>query len=75
MQANVLPTQLSATFDIRLAIDVNHKNVEETIQKWCQEAGDQVRYEFMVQNPRVDTTRIDESNQWWMEFKKQCDKM
>lgn len=31
VQANVLPEQLSATFDIRLAVDVDHDEFEQTV--------------------------------------------
>ncbi|XP_025207029.1 aminoacylase-1-like isoform X3 [Melanaphis sacchari] len=74
-QVNVVPTELSVTFDIRLAIDVNIEKMKKTVQEWCCNAGPGVYVKFKDNPIRVRPTKIDNSNPWWIAFKNECDKM
>lgn len=74
-QINVVPPELSVAFDVRLSIDISIEEIEKTIRKWCEEAGEGVTLKFIERNSFVPPTKIDENNPWWVAFKKECDKM
>lgn len=74
-QLNVVPTEISVTFDIRLAIDMDIEKMKETVQEWCLNAGPGVYVKFKNNPIRVKPTAIDNSNPWWIAFKNECDKM
>ncbi|XP_026817321.1 aminoacylase-1-like isoform X2 [Rhopalosiphum maidis] len=74
-QINVVPTELSVTFDIRLAIDIDIEKMKETVQEWCRNAGPGVYVKFKDNPIRLKPTKIDNSNPWWIAFKNECDKM
>lgn len=42
---------------------------------WCKEAGEGVTIEFEQKNPKVGATQLDESNIYWIAFKKAADEM
>ncbi|XP_076652438.1 aminoacylase-1 [Halictus rubicundus] len=73
VQTNVVPTSLTAIFDIRLDPSVDHEEFEAMIKKWCQEAGEGVTYSFEQKNPKIENTKLDDSNPYWLAFKKTCD--
>lgn len=72
---NVVPSELSAAFDVRLSVDVDHDAIEDTIKEWCHEAGDGVRLDVIKKNKKTVPTKLDDSNPWWLKFKSECDKM
>ncbi|XP_037050135.1 aminoacylase-1-like [Bradysia coprophila] len=74
-QANVIPPTLSATFDIRVANDVNVEDLKKTIQRWCQEAGGDIEMKFIAKNPKAPATAINDSNPYWVAFKSAVDEM
>lgn len=74
-QINVVPPELIVGFDIRLSIHIDIPELEKTVAKWCEEAGEGVTIEFLKKSPFVRPTVIDEKNPWWVIFKKECDKM
>ncbi|XP_020294472.1 aminoacylase-1-like [Pseudomyrmex gracilis] len=75
VQTNVLPEELNAMFDIRLAPTVDHDEFENTIKRWCEEAGPDVTYCFEEKNPKIENTKLDSTNPFWLAFKKTCDEM
>jgi len=62
-------------FDIRIAPSVDHEEFEATIKRWCEEAGSDVTYYFEEKNSKVENTKLDHSNPFWLAFKKTCDEM
>lgn len=74
-QTNILPAKISVNFDIRLAIDVDIKRMEETVQEWCRNSGPGVTVKFKEDIIYSKPTKIDNSNLWWVAFKKECDNM
>lgn len=74
-QTNVVPPELTVNFDVRLGVDVNVSKMENTVLKWCKEAGEGVSVEFIEKNPYIQPTSINEENPWWVTFKNECDKM
>jgi len=74
-QLNVVPPELSAGFDVRLAVDTDRRTMEDIITGWCHEAGDGVRLDVSKTNEQTIPTKLDDSNPWWLKFKSVCDEM
>ncbi|XP_011881363.1 PREDICTED: aminoacylase-1-like isoform X2 [Vollenhovia emeryi] len=72
VQTNVIPIELYAMFDVRLSSTIDHDELEATIKRWCKEAGPDVTYSFKEKNPKVENTKLDDSNPFWIAFKKAC---
>ncbi|XP_059223911.1 aminoacylase-1 isoform X2 [Stomoxys calcitrans] len=70
VQSNVVPPVLAATFDMRLAIDVNLKEFEEQLKQWCNEAGGDIEWEWLCRIDTAPATKIDETNAYWVAFAK-----
>lgn len=75
VQTNVIPAELYVTFDIRITPSVDHEEFEATIKRWCEEAGPDVTYSFEEKNPKIENTKLDDSNPYWIAFKKCCDEI
>lgn len=75
VQSNVVPEKLTAVFDIRLAVTVDHVEFEAMINQWCKEAGEGVTIEFEQKNPYVECTKVDASNPFWTAFKAATDEL
>lgn len=75
IQTNVIPAEFYATFDIRITPSVDHEEFEATIKRWCEEAGPDVTYSFEKKDPKVENTKLDDSNPFWLAFKKCCDEI
>ncbi|XP_055684952.1 aminoacylase-1-like [Lutzomyia longipalpis] len=75
VQSNVVPPLLTIGFDIRLAVDVDHTEFLQQLQKWCDEAGGGIEIEFEQKEPPVPKTTLDESNIYWVAFKSAIDEM
>ncbi|XP_075970877.1 aminoacylase-1-like [Anticarsia gemmatalis] len=65
VQINVLPERLSVSFDIRIAADADHEEFENMIIRWCKEAGDGVTFEYVVKNPQVKSTILNDKLAFW----------
>ncbi|XP_060241338.1 aminoacylase-1 isoform X1 [Meriones unguiculatus] len=72
---NVVPSTMSASFDFRVAPDVDMKAFEKQLQSWCQEAGEGVTFEFAQKfmEPRITCT--DDTDPWWAAFSGACKEM
>lgn len=75
VQSNVVPPQLVVTFDMRLALDVDHREFENQLRKWCEEAGGDIDIFFEIKNPYVPPTKMDDTNAYWKTFKGTLDKL
>ncbi|XP_071559150.1 aminoacylase-1-like [Temnothorax nylanderi] len=75
IQSNVIPKEIRAVFDIRLSPFVDHEQFEATIKRWCVAAGPGVTYSFEQKNPKIEDTKLDDSNPFWIAFKKTCDEI
>lgn len=73
VQNNVIPPQMTLTFDMRLAINVDHDKWIEQLNQWCKEAGGNIEMDYEVQMPKVAPTPLDDSNKYWVAFKKAID--
>ncbi|EEB10556.1 Aminoacylase-1, putative [Pediculus humanus corporis] len=75
VEANVIPPRLSATFDFRLSLDVDLVDFENQIKKWIKDSGDGIEMKWIQKNSRINPTKVDESNLFWMKIKEQFDLM
>uniref|UniRef100_A0A8C6EMH3 N-acyl-aliphatic-L-amino acid amidohydrolase n=1 Tax=Marmota marmota marmota TaxID=9994 RepID=A0A8C6EMH3_MARMA len=72
---NVVPATMSASFDFRLAPDVDLQAFEKQLQSWCQAAGEGVTFEFAQRWMKPRVTPIDDANPWWAAFNRVCKDM
>lgn len=70
VQVNVLPNELSVGFDIRVSPRTNFDKFENMIKEWLKESGEGVHYSIMTKDTPVESTKLDESNIFWLPFKK-----
>ena len=70
VEINVLPNELSVAFDIRVAPDVNFTKFDKMIKGWLKEAGEGITYSIINRDIPVESTKLDESNPFWIAFKK-----
>ncbi|XP_043288889.1 aminoacylase-1-like isoform X2 [Venturia canescens] len=75
IQTNVIPEKLVAVFDMRLPPTVDHDEIEKMINGWCKEAGEGVYVEYEQKNPKIESTKLDGTNPFWIAFKATCDKI
>ncbi|XP_059619088.1 aminoacylase-1-like [Phlebotomus argentipes] len=75
VQSNVVPPLLTIGFDIRLATEVDHEQFQKQLEKWCAEAGGGIELVFELKDPLVPPTRLDETNIFWVAFKKAIDEL
>uniref|UniRef100_A0A8C0IUL2 N-acyl-aliphatic-L-amino acid amidohydrolase n=1 Tax=Chelonoidis abingdonii TaxID=106734 RepID=A0A8C0IUL2_CHEAB len=65
---NVVPSELSAAFDIRIPPTVNLQAFEEQLTVWCRAAGEGVTYKFYQKYMDQTVTFTEESDPWWKAF-------
>ncbi|OWF35113.1 aminoacylase-1-like [Mizuhopecten yessoensis] len=75
VQFNVVPMEMYAGFDVRIAPTVDLNHFEDKIKNWCAEAGDDVTYEFLQKCMIQETTPVDKSQPWWKTFSSVCENM
>ncbi|XP_030021926.2 aminoacylase-1 [Manduca sexta] len=75
IQNNVIPQSMSASFDLRLALNVDLEAFEQMIARWCTEAGAGVTYSFSQKDPYTPSTKLDDSNPFWIAFKNAADNL
>lgn len=66
---NLVPAELLATFDFRIAPSVDLEKLEDQLKKWCQLAGEDVQYQFLQKCPQQKMTTHDDTSPWWIAFK------
>jgi len=66
VQANVIPPELSVTFDIRVGVNTDHAEFEREINQWCEDAGGNITINYFTKNPKVPPTSADETNPVWV---------
>ncbi|XP_042304237.1 aminoacylase-1 [Sceloporus undulatus] len=69
---NVVPSEMSAAFDIRIPPTVDLKAFEEQLTAWCRAAGEGVTYEFHQKYTDQSVTSTEESDPWWKAFSSTC---
>ncbi|KAJ7316721.1 hypothetical protein JRQ81_002883, partial [Phrynocephalus forsythii] len=69
---NVVPSEMSAAFDIRIPPTADLKAFEEQLTSWCRAAGEGVTYEFHQKYTDQSVTSTEESDPWWKAFSGTC---
>ncbi|XP_053324680.1 aminoacylase-1 [Spea bombifrons] len=72
VSCNVVPSEMSATFDLRVPPTVNLKEFESQLESWCRDAGSQVTWEYHQKCMDQVVTTPDDSNPWWKAFSNPC---
>lgn len=75
VQTNVVPPEITVTFDCRVSLDTDHEEFEKWIEDVCKEAGEGVRVEHPDKKKRIEPTVLDNLNPWWVALSTQFDKM
>lgn len=75
LEVNVIPPEFKASVDIRIALDVNLDEFKKQIDKWCEESGGGIEIKFIYKDERVEPTKLDDSNPYWIAMKKETDKL
>ncbi|XP_071485723.1 aminoacylase-1-like [Diadema antillarum] len=69
---NVVPIELRLRFDLRLSPWQTPEYLEKKIEEMVAAGGDGVSFEWLRKGVCF-TTPLEDSNAWWMAFKKACD--
>ncbi|XP_063797430.1 aminoacylase-1 isoform X2 [Pseudophryne corroboree] len=72
VSCNVIPTEMSATFDLRIPPTVNLKEFEAQLDGWFRAAGDQVTWEYHQKCMNQRMTTPEDRNPWWKAFSDPC---
>ncbi|XP_056381087.1 aminoacylase-1 isoform X4 [Hyla sarda] len=75
VSCNVIPTEMSVTFDIRIPPTVDLKEFELQIESWCREAGEQITIEYHQKLMNQKMTTPEDSDPWWKAFSDPCKEM
>ncbi|XP_031625420.1 aminoacylase-1A-like [Contarinia nasturtii] len=67
VENNVIPPEMSATFDIRISINVDLDEFEQMLRRWCDEAGGNITMNFAERGIKEEVTSID--SVYWQAFK------
>ncbi|XP_069824786.1 aminoacylase-1-like isoform X1 [Dendropsophus ebraccatus] len=75
VSCNVIPSEMSTTFDLRIPPTMDLKEFELQIESWCRAAGMQVTFEFHKKSIIQKITTPEDSNPWWKAFSDPCKEM
>lgn len=75
IQRNIVPPAFEAVFDVRLAVTRSAEDFIKQVCTWCQELGGNIQVEYLMFNKHVEPTKTDDSNPFWVAFKKTMDKL
>ncbi|XP_046582533.1 aminoacylase-1-like [Haliotis rubra] len=75
IQFNVVPTEFGLSFDIRIPPTVDVVKFENQIKTWCEEAGEDVTYEFVIKDTSSHTVPITKDDPWWNAFSSTLEKL
>lgn len=71
VQVNIVPSELTAYFDVRVAPN-DMDQVEKKLYQWCKEAGNDVSLEFLYCLKEQTLTCTEPGNMWWDAFSSAC---
>jgi len=75
VQSNVVPPQVVLSYDIRLAVGVDHDAFMTMLNNWCEDAGGDIQIEFEQKEAAIEPTKLDDSNRYWLAFKEAIDEL
>ena len=65
VQFNVVPSEMSAGFDMRVSPWDNPEELSSLLEGWAAAAGNGCTVEFSVKTPLYPSTPVDDTNPWW----------
>lgn len=68
VQLNVLPPEIKMSVNARLSVEIDYEQFERDIHEWCEQAGGNIDV-WMQKLPRIEPTKLNEENTYWMAFK------
>ncbi|XP_059144894.1 aminoacylase-1-like [Physella acuta] len=74
VQPNVVPAELSATFDVRIPPTTDFSAFKEKVLQWCKEAGPDVSIEMLHEGQMTEMVDVSDANPWFVAFKKACER-
>jgi len=72
VQVNVVPSELTAYFDIRVTPTADLNEMEKQLYEWCRHAGSEVKLEFLQILKEQTLTSTQPGNMWWDAFSSAC---
>lgn len=75
VQTNVVPPEMKVVFDCRVSLDTDIKEFEKWIRSVCEEAGDKVHLDLLDTLEKIEPTKLDEENIWWVTLKSQFEQI
>lgn len=69
IQQNVVPPEITMSVDARMSLTIDHDQFERDIYDWCKQAGPGIEVEFVNKLYRIEPTKLDATNQYWIAFK------
>lgn len=68
VQVNVLPENFTLLLDIRLPPTADFNEMEERLRSWCEKAGPDVTYEFILKTEIASVTPTTNDDPFWAAF-------
>ncbi|XP_067042293.1 aminoacylase-1-like isoform X1 [Acropora muricata] len=75
VQPNVVPSDMSSVFDIRITPTTDIEEFEKMIKRWCEEAGEGVDFELLQGARTWGITSTADDDPWWSVVSSACKKM
>lgn len=70
IQQNVVPPEITMSVDARMSVNIDYEQFERDLYDWCKQAGDGIEVQFIQKLQRIEPTKLDDKNQYWLAFKK-----
>lgn len=70
IQQNVVPPEITMSVDARMSVTIDHEQFERNIYDWCKQAGPDIEVTFINKLQRIEPTKLDEGNPYWVAFKR-----
>lgn len=74
VQYNVVPCEMSASFDMRVSPWDDPNELTSLVESWIADAGEGCTLEFAVKTPHYRNTPVDDTNPWWKNMAEVCGK-
>lgn len=68
VQVNVVPDEMTATFDIRLTPNLKLEDFDRKMNQWVKDAGEGVHVHYIQKHMDQTKTDISAASKWWMAF-------
>ncbi|XP_055298307.1 aminoacylase-1-like [Sitodiplosis mosellana] len=70
IQQNVVPPEIMMSVDVRMSVNIDYEQFDRDINDWCKQAGDGIEIQFIQKLQRIEPTKLDDNNKYWLAFKK-----